>query len=240
MPLDAQRYFLTYSQAANILPESVADQLYQLSPTPTFVEVGTEHHRDGGIHYHAVVVFPRRIQRGTDFFDILRYPDGLCHPNILAIRNGRKDLYNRRHYIRKGDRLDADTHKPKSHADRACDYDHEPLLRGSAPPYVEETRSIGWGGILELAQTEDEFYSLVQTHHPSDWVLRHSAVESFAKKFYHRVPPFAPGDSMGVADSIPEIDQWVLDVKNKVGCVPWEVSSRHSPFSLLSCVPNEL
>lgn len=214
--INGRRFFLTYAQAANILPESVADQLYALAPTPTFVEVGTEHHRDGGIHYHAVVVFDRRVQRNGDFFWLQRYPSGDCKPRVLAIRNAGKDLYNRRHYIRKGDRLDDDTHKPKSHKDRPCDYDHTPILRGAPPPYVESAERVGWGGILELASSEDEFYRLVQENHPADWVLRNSAITSFAKTHYHRVPAFAEGYPVGAQDTIPEIDQWVFDVKQKV------------------------
>lgn len=213
---DAQRFFLTYSQAADILPENVADFLIGLTPTPTFVEVGTEHHRDGGIHYHAVVVFDRRIQRQPVFFDCPRYAGQPCHPNVLGIRNGRRDLYNRRHYIRKGDRLDDATHKPKSHVDTPCDYDHEPISRGTPPPYVDETRSLPWGDILEMATTEAEFLRLVQQHHPADWILRNAAIVSFAKSNYHRVAPFEPQFVREDFTPVAAIDQWLLEVKQKV------------------------
>lgn len=215
--INGRRFFLTYAQAANILPESVADQLYALTPTPTFVEVGTEHHRDGGIHYHAVVVFDRRVQRNGDFFWIKRYPSGDCKPRVLAIRNAGKDLYNRRHYIRKGDRLDDATHKPKSHGLTPCDYDHEPILRGTAPTYAEPSACVGWGGILNMASSEEEFYRLVEENQPADWVLRHNAVVAFGKSKFHRVAPFTPRYPVGGEDAIPEIDEWVLQVKNKVG-----------------------
>lgn len=231
--INGRRFFLTYSQAANILPESVADQLYALTPTPTFVEVGTEHHRDGGIHYHAVVVFDRRVQRNGDFFWLRRFPDGTCKPRVLAIRNAGKDLYNRRHYIRKGDRLDDATHKPKSHATVPCDYDHEPLLRGTAPTYAEPLGSVGWAGILNMASTEDEFYRLVEEHQPADWVLRHNAVVSFGKNKFHRVPDFQARDPVGPEDAIPQIDDWILEVQNKVRHFGSELTPL--PFWLIDC-----
>lgn len=213
----AQRYFLTYSQVDDndFTSDSLADFLFGLDPEPLFVETIQESHENQGRHFHAVLCFRQRFQRETTIFDFLgRSAD------IKGIRNGGVDLYNRRHYIRKGDIAKADEHTPASHKSIECDYSAEPTVRGVPPTYSSGVPAKpSWGDIVNDSATEEEFLDRVRSDFPREWVLRHDQIVSYATKWYHRAPPFAPQfpeESFVIPD---EIDTWVQECIDKVSTV---------------------
>lgn len=210
---DAQRYFLTWSQVDSLhfTASSCADFLFQLQPV--FCEVVEEQHADQGRHFHAVLCFTERWRRDTTVFDFHgRSAD------IKGIRNGGTDLYNRRHYLRKGNRPKAEEHAPSSHSSIECDYVVEPEVRGAAPPYEQPGAKVSWGDLVRDCGTEQEFLDGVRTHFAREWVLRHDAIVAYASKWYHRSAPFQavyPQESFTIPQ---EIDDWVTECAREVGC----------------------
>jgi len=208
--LNGQRFFLTYSQAADISIDDVADHLAALANFD-FLEIVQENHHDAGIHYHVVLCFEPRIQLPFSVFDV-----GGHHPNFVSIKNATVDLYNRRHYIRKGaQRAKEDEHPPKSHKNKPCDYIIEPDTRGEVPEYVEQTGRLNWGGILE-AKSADEFLGLVRQFQPKDWVLRNDAITKYAAQYYKpadKPEKVYPVESWNVP---PALDDWVQEVFSDV------------------------
>jgi len=209
----AQRYFLTYSQVESLhfTASTCADFLFQF--TPVFCEVIEEQHADGGRHFHAVVCFPGVWKRPLNVFDFHG-----AHPNIRGIRNGGTDLYNRRHYLRKGHRPKAEEHTPASHKSLECDYSATPEVRGDPPPYGE-TIKVSWADLVNDSATEAEFLDGVRTNFAKDWVLRHDAIVSFARKWYHRAPPFEAKFDQESFSIPPEVDAWVEECRANVSTV---------------------
>jgi len=210
---NAQRFFLTYSQVGADYSdqEDIATRLYALVPQPLWLEVAHELHQDGGHHHHAIVGFPERIQKPLDFFDI-----GGHHPNIQGCRPS--DVFNRRHYLRKGERSKEEEHAPKTHKTTVCDYEYEPAVRGTPPPYNPDSSAgtATWGDIVQGSATEHEFFAGVINSFPREWVLQHDKIVSFAKKFYGKAPPFEP--AFVAEDFLPnaEVDDWIAEVKAQV------------------------
>lgn len=203
---NAQRFFLTYSQASDVNIDELADFISSLAPC--WLEIVQENHVAEGIHYHAVVVFDTRFQQPLTAFDFNDH-----HPNFAVIKNGTVDLVNYRHYIRKGaDRSKEDEHTVKSHRTQACDYIIEPDTRGAVPPYTDETGRLDFGGILNTATTSEEFLTLVRVNQPKEYVLRNDAIIKFAATHYKaaRAPEkLYPRDTFVVP---PAMDAWVEEV----------------------------
>lgn len=212
--LNGLRFFLTYAQCndANITRAGVADSLYLLQPD--FVEVAEEHHADDGIHYHAVICFSKRKQNGMDYFD-LTFGGIVRHPNIRPIRNAGKDLFYRRHYIRKEEKEPHDT----AHRDGPCCYTGEPESRGYPPAYssTQEAERYTWGTLIETCNTRAEFMQQCRTYFPKDYVLRNDALQSFAASEYSN--PQKDGYVPRKREEFvvpPEMDAWVEEVLGKV------------------------
>lgn len=211
---NGSRFFLTYSQATNLDIDELADFIADIAPC--WLEVVQENHQDNGIHYHVVVCFESRLQRPLDVFDCSGY-----HPNILPIKNATVDLSNRRHYIRKGaDRSEEDQHTVKSHKSKACDYVIEPDTRGEVPAYTTTAGRLDFGGILAMAETEQQFYDLVRLHQPKEWVLRNDQIIKYGSTHYKA--PVAP-QKVYDRDSFittPELDAWCAEVFSEVCFIP--------------------
>nr|QQL09569.1 replication associated protein [Marmot associated feces virus 2] len=211
---NAQRFFLTYSQVPVdvALIEPLCDFLYALQPTPVYIEAAHEYHQDGGHHFHVVIGYTSRLQGPLTFFDW----EG-CHPNIQSVRPA--DLFNRRHYIRKGARTAEEQHTPKAHKDTACDYDYEPCVQGEPPEYNCDSTNgkLTWADLLS-ASTEAEFFDGVRTHFARDWVLNHDRILGFGKKWYGKAAPFEPNPDYNFLENA-EVDAWIAEVKDKVCCV---------------------
>lgn len=214
---NAQRFFLTYSQVSeqHSALEPLADFLFALQPTPVYIEAAHEYHQDGGHHFHVVIGYATRLQRPIAFFDYEGH-----HPNIRGIRPS--DLFNRRHYIRKGQRTKEEQHTPKKHKDEACCYDYEPTVRGTPPDYNADSDNgrLTWADLLS-ASSEAEFFDGVRTHFARDWVLNHDRILGFGKKWYGKAAPFTPMEGATPAQFVPsaEVDAWIAEVKAKVSCV---------------------
>lgn len=209
--LNGLRYFLTFAQVndADINADAIADALYTLGPT--WLEAAQEDHQDGGTHYHVVIVFATRRQQTLEtYFNVLGR-----HPNVKPIRNGGKDLYYRRHYIRKEDKGTHDT----SHRDGPCDYEGIPVCRGDIPPYDTEAataRSDDWGSIVEQSGSRDEFLDRVRSAFPKDFVLKYDAIEHYAQRFYSAPAQFVPKYAREEFTVPPEMDEWVTGVFSEV------------------------
>lgn len=207
--LNAQRFFLTYSQVADweVSEHSLAEFFTTLSHFH-WCEVARESHADGGYHYHAVVCFRKRFQRGMAAFDFRDF-----HPNIEVIKNGSNDLFRVRHYIRKGD---DPSHPVSAHEEEPCTYAYQPVGSGDVPEYVAPAKCLSWGEILDTAADKETFLELVRRNKPGDYVLRHDNVKAFAQGHYD-----APSDYVSPYEddtwvTTPELDEWVENVLRQV------------------------
>lgn len=79
-------FLLTYSQSP-LLSHSMIERCISDIGRVESMAIGQESHADGGVHYHVMVVFHNRIQKGFRAFDILDY-----HPNI-RIANAKVGTY---------------------------------------------------------------------------------------------------------------------------------------------------
>jgi len=211
--LDGQRFFVTWSQAAEVSIDELADFISSL-PDFLWLEIIQEAHQQDGVHYHAVIVFARRFRGSMRAFDF-----GGLHPNIRAIRNATVDLDNRRHYLRKGNRSKEDEHTIASHKKSDCDYCAEPEQRGAVPEYTVSAGRLDWGGIIQEATTEAEFLALCKKHQPKQWVLQNDQCCKYAAKYFapQREPEkvYAPESFVVPA----ELDAWCREVFAQVSTV---------------------
>lgn len=199
MPLDAQRFFLTYS--AITVPDfnenTLADFLNGKNHFD-WAEVNHEHHQDGGDHYHAVVTFTRRYRGSMSSFDFLG-----IHPNIKPIKSGRLDLKRCREYIRKDgiDRLVTAGEAPEIELDDATS--------------VNTTERNRWGQLLDSA-SQQQFLDNAASWFPKEFILRHHDILAFAHQHFNSpseyVPEF-PRDSFTVPE---QADEWVTQVLGEV------------------------
>jgi len=206
--LNAQRFFLTYSQA-DLSIDDLADFLFN-THHPSWLEVANEQHADGGQHFHVVIVFPARFQGQMGCFDFEDH-----HPNIQTIKHGKRDIFRVRHYIRKEEKA---AHSPEHNA-APCDYTGEPLTRGDVPPYSATTECLDYGAILDRATDSADFLKLVRQHRPADFVLRNDAIEQFASHHFNAPSVYVPkyaADSFVVPAAV---DEWMEQVFSEVSCV---------------------
>lgn len=225
--LDGVRYFLTYAQVNNdtFTAESFATALFQLSPAPAWLEVAAEKHQDDGLHYHAVVVFRERIQKPLTWFDVDGY-----HPNIRAIRNGGRDLYHRRHYIRKEEKGKHDV----SHRDEPCDYTGVPAARGAVPDYTntEAPERDDWGTIVEESVDRADFLQRVKSSFPKDFVLKHDQIIGYATRYFAQPAPYQPPWPRESYTVPPCVDAWIAEIFSEVGMLAFDARSRVRLLSL--------
>jgi len=212
---NGQRFFLTYSQAADVCQSELADFLHALTED-NWLELCQENHQQEGIHYHVVICFEERFQHPLNIFDF----DG-CHPNIQPIKNGGPDLLRCRHYLRKGpDRRKEDEHSIKDHKSTPCDYTGEVIDRGEPPEYVCATGRLTWGDILEASTDTDSFLSLARQHRTADYVLRHQQLRDFAEYNFNKAPTYTPEFPRESYIIPPDLDEWVKEVFSEVSFIP--------------------
>lgn len=194
--LNAKQFFLTYAQAENLSKEDLADFLSSTSPEFHWCEVAQETHADGGIHFHAIVVYRRTYQRGLASFDF----EGR-HPNIVVIRPGHRQLQNRRDYIRKED---------------------DPYSSPEAPSYSQETERRTWGDILHNSASSDQFMDAVAQNYAREFVLNWDRIRTFARERYNAPSNYVSPWPAQNWVTPPEIDEWVADVFQQV-CSHWAI-----------------
>lgn len=191
--LNALSFFLTYSQVTNF---SLTDlNTFLNGKTPTWHEIGEEHHEDGGLHYHAIIAFPSRYQGTFDSFDLHGH-----HPNIKSIRPGAKSLYKTRNYIRKEDGN---------------------FASGGVPPaYAEEAVKFSWGDVLNESTDVDDFLRNMRDHFPKEYILRHFDLIAFAQKEYNRPSIYeSPYDCESFL--VPAaVNDWITEVFGTVRLAP--------------------
>lgn len=92
--LNAKAVFLTYPRCS-INKQSIYDHLLSLHHPVDKILVAQEHHEDGGLHIHALIIFKSKINiRNERYFDFESY-----HPNIQGCRSVKKTI----EYITKTD-----------------------------------------------------------------------------------------------------------------------------------------
>lgn len=223
--LNGQRYFLTYSQVAD-WDFSEDDLATFLSSLPHFswCEVAQEQHQDGGYHFHAVVVFTKRLRGGMATFDHRQQ-----HPNIQAVRNATTDLYRVRHYIRKGD---AATHSVETHKEEPCTYAYQPTARGAVPDYLAPSERHDWGDILNEATNVETFLQLVRDNKPGDYILRYDAVKAFAQHHYNNPSAYVSPYEDESWNTTADMDNWVQTVLRQVcNQCTWGRSGQSPPLA---------
>lgn len=100
--LQSIRVLLTFSQTGNV-GELELIQGYHLALLPplSYYLLSREHHADGGIHHHLVVVFKEKLRTSdVRFFDWMF--DGI-HPNIQSIKHSNADIKRAIGYVKKDD-----------------------------------------------------------------------------------------------------------------------------------------
>lgn len=138
---DGVHVFLTYPQCP-LEREQLRDFLVELAPNCSYI-IGRELHDDGNPHLHAYVHFGgRRRFRDTTVFDVEGY-----HPNIQKPRNARHCIA----YCRKEDAT--------------------PLVSENLHESVSSQSSAGWGELLDMSETRDEFLRGARERFPRDYVL---------------------------------------------------------------------
>lgn len=190
--LNAQRFFLTYSQSPTLSCDAIANFLQESHPHFAWCEVVREFHQDDGIHFHAVVAYSGRIQRTTSAFDI----EGR-HPNILVTKRGRQ-LADRRWYLRKD-----------------LGEGEEVTTRGT-PPDIEEAERLTWYECLHNAADKETFLENVRINYTKEYIIHHDAICSFAQAHYN--PPSDYEDPFPAESwRIPEhLEDWVTNVLAEV------------------------
>jgi len=84
--LSAKSVFLTYPKC-NAPKEDLLSFLVGLVPEPEFVVVSHELHEDGSDHLHALLTFPKKVEkRNADTW----FNFGAFHPNIQSCRSTQK------------------------------------------------------------------------------------------------------------------------------------------------------
>lgn len=161
MPIDGQRFLLTYSDVADpaFTTAGLADFLWTFSPS--YVESGKEYHQNGTPHYHVYIEFRDRFRSNSvAAFDFLGR-----HPNIKGVTRGIRSITKVREYVRK----------------EGGEFE----VRGVAPPLGQAERHT-WYSVLHESPNFDEFMSACQSHFTKDFILRHDDLERFAQGFYNK------------------------------------------------------
>ena len=197
MSLDAQRFFLTYSQVINPdVNEHTLTTFFHGKNHFDWSEVNHELHDDGGSHFHAVVAFTRRFRGLLSAFDYLG-----VHPNIKSVKSGRRDLQRCRHYIRKDG--------------------VERLVAGGTPPELGDpddtkaTERERWSDALTCANQSD-FMEYIKSAFPKEYILKYHDIDAFSRHHFNQpseYEPQFPRDSFTVPA---EADEWVASVLGEV------------------------
>lgn len=89
------KFLLTWPQSTPLTFEIIKNHLMEIGDIEYLI-IGEEEHRDQNLHYHAVVVFKKRIQRRNNIFTIDEF---VC--NVKIIGKKKKDLKACIEYVKK-------------------------------------------------------------------------------------------------------------------------------------------
>lgn len=198
--VQAKCLLLTWSQAPQLSKPVIEAHLRSLGDLESLV-VGQEAHADGGVHFHACVIYREKIRRRPTAFDLLG-----CHPNVRAANSKRgpldKCMMNYWTYVQKED--------------------PNPLKIGPGPTAPKRTRNEIYLQAAEIAATNsvDAALDYVRLNAAADYVTKldsisRSLVSHRNKKTRH----LAPARSLSEFANAPVIpDNWrVLFLWGKSG-----------------------
>lgn len=155
--LRAKCLLLTYSQAPELSHQLVAAHLHSLGAIDS-LRVGKESHKDGGVHWHAFVLYKRNLDRKPNAFDVCAK-----HPNI-RVANAKvgtlaQSMKNMWDYVEKED--------------------PNPLQEGSPPAAPKRGRNAIYLEAIQIAQTTsvEAAMTLLQTESPFEVATRYDALQ---------------------------------------------------------------
>lgn len=169
----AKCLLLTWSQAPALTKAAIEAHLRTLGELDSLA-VGQEAHADGGVHFHACVIYRKKIDRRPTAFALLGY-----HPNVRVANSKRgpldKCMMNYWKYVQKEDL--------------------HPLIIGLGPQPPKRTRNEVFAEALEIAAStsvEAALEALARSS-PSDVALKGDALQRNLtawrnKKTRHLVP----------------------------------------------------
>lgn len=76
----AKAFLLTWSQSPHLTKEMIRDHLASIANVNSLA-IGKENHSDGGVHFHAMVIFSKQIQKSPKAFAILNRTADVRIPN---------------------------------------------------------------------------------------------------------------------------------------------------------------
>lgn len=94
---DGKRFLLTWPQSGALTKAIIRMHLGEIGKIE-YVLIGQEQHSDGGEHFHAVVIYEKRIKRRKNVFTINEF---VC--NVKRIKNAMADLKRAIKYVEKED-----------------------------------------------------------------------------------------------------------------------------------------
>jgi len=78
--LQGKNFLLTWSQSPHLTKEMIRDHLLGIASVSSLA-IGKESHSDGGVHFHAMVIFEKSIRRSPKCFQILNRTADVKIPN---------------------------------------------------------------------------------------------------------------------------------------------------------------
>jgi len=181
---DVKYALLTYSQVpAEFSYNGIVLRLRELGAS---CSIGREHHRDGGLHFHAFASFERPFStRNGRKFDV----DG-HHPNIAKVGRTPWLAYD---YCRKDGEIVHDE------VDRPAEE--------TAGRHNQSAAS--WEHVLQ-APTKEDFFSRLRLHFPRVLVASYTQVCKYAEATYKRAPePYRnPDDHTFSTGFYGDLEQW--------------------------------
>jgi len=192
--LSGTNFLLTWSQAPHLTKEMIRDHLLSIANVSSLA-IGKESHADGGVHFHAMVIFSKKIQKSPKSFAILNRTADVKIPNrkIGSIAQSVVNMWN-----------------------YAIKEDPHPLLMGDPPRGPkrsrDDVRNEVFAQAFNLASTESVESAMKHlcSESPFDLLTRYDTIERGLTIHRARVmrqkTPVRPLSDFPLAPSVP--DNW--------------------------------
>lgn len=160
--LRGKNFLLTWSQSPNLSREMIRDHLMGIASVSSLA-IGKESHSDAGVHFHAMVIFQKMIQKSPKSFSILGRPANVKIPDrrVGSISQSVVNMWN---YVLKEDPT--------------------PILIGTPPTTSlkrnrDELRNQVFKTAFDLATTESVESAMKHlcTESPFDLLTRYDTIE---------------------------------------------------------------
>jgi len=155
--LRARCLLLTYSQTIFLDKERIASHLRSIGPVES-LRVGQESHKDGGVHFHAYVLYRKNLDRSPNAFDVLDH-----HPNIRTANAKMgtlaQSMVNMWNYVGKED--------------------PNPLQDGPPPQAAKRTRAAIYLDAIQISQREgvEAAMTMLQMESPFEVATRYDSIQ---------------------------------------------------------------